>query len=95
MHLTTEKYLVLVSPGTIFSPTDEVRDDKGWSYVRMCFAAVDESDVEKTSKRFVAGVQDFWKKKSLDDIEEVEAAAGAVEGDMPEGLLDLRGWWGC
>ena len=59
----------------------------------MCFAAVDEPDVEKTSRRFVKGVQDFWKKKTLDDIEEVEAKG---EGrDMPEGLVDLRGGWGC
>ncbi len=55
----------------------------------MCFAAVDEPDVEKTSRRFVAGVHDFWKKKTLDDIEESEAAG------MGEGLLDLRGGWGC
>lgn len=59
----------------------------------MCFAAVDESDVEKTSKRFVAGVHDFWKKKSLDDIEELEAM-GAGMG-MEEGMADLRGGWGC
>ena len=59
----------------------------------MCFAAVDEPDVEKTSRRFVKGVQDFWKKKTLDDIEEVEAAG--EERDMPEGLVDLRGGWGC
>ena len=59
----------------------------------MCFAAVDEPDVEKTSKRFVAGVHDFWKKKSFDDIEELETM-GAGMG-MAEGMADLRGGWGC
>ncbi len=59
----------------------------------MCFAAVDEPDVEKTSRRFVAGMQDFWKIKSLDDIEELERAGADME--MEEGLLDLRGGWGC
>ena len=88
-HLTTPKYLVLVSPGTIFSPTDEIRDAKGWAYFRMCFAAVDEPEIEKSSKRFVAGVQDFWRKKSLDDIEEISNQAM----EASEGLEDLRG--GC
>ena len=60
----------------------------------MCFAAVDEPDVEKTSKRFVAGMHDFWKKKSLDDIEELEAAGVGRETGEEE-LLDLRGGWGC
>ena len=59
----------------------------------MCFAAVDEPDVEKTSKRFVAGVHDFWKKKSLDEIEELEKAG--VGMGMVEGMADLRGGWGC
>lgn len=63
----------------------------------MCFAAVDEQDVEKTSRRFVKGVQDFWKKKALDDIEELAAEVeGGGEGDMlPDGVVDLRGGWGC
>ena len=62
----------------------------------MCFAAVDEPDVEKTTRRFVRGVQDFWKKKSLDDIEELEAAGeGGEEATLPEGMVDLRGGWGC
>lgn len=63
----------------------------------MCFAAVDEPDVEKTSRRFVSGVQDFWKKKTLDNIEELaKKAEGGGRGDMlPEGMVDLRGGWGC
>ena len=70
VFLTTDKYLVLVAPGQIFAPTEEIRDDKSWAYFRLCFAAVDLPDVEKTSHRFVAGCKTFWRKKSLDDIEE-------------------------
>ena len=70
IHLTTKPYLVLVSPGTIFSPTDVIKKEKGWDFFRLCFAAVDEPDVEDTSLRFVDGVRAFWGKKSLDDIEE-------------------------
>lgn len=70
-HWTSEKYLVLVAPGSIFAPTDEIRDKRSWGYFRICFAAVDEPEVEKMSKRLVSGVKDFWGKKDLEDIEEV------------------------
>ncbi|CAF9915265.1 hypothetical protein IMSHALPRED_002388 [Imshaugia aleurites] len=80
VHLTTENYRVLVGPGAIFSPTDEIRDKRSWAYFRICFAAVDESEVEKMSKRFVDGVKDFWEKKSLDDIEESTRGFESSEG---------------
>ena len=88
-YLTTRKYLVLVMPGKILAPTDEIRAAKGWAYFRLCFIAVDEPEVEKSTRRFVAGVQDFWRKKSLDDIEEISSQAR----EAGEGLADLRG--GC
>ena len=69
-HLTTDQYLVLVAPGLMFSPTEDIRDNKGWGYFRLSFAAVDEPDVEKMTKRFVEGFKNFWTKKSLKDIEE-------------------------
>lgn len=89
VHLTTDMYLVLVAPGSIFAATDEIRAKKSYAYFRICFAAVDEPEVEKTSKRWVAGVQDFWRKKSLDDIEEM--VSRGFEASV--GLMDLRG--GC
>ena len=55
----------------------------------MCFAAVDEPEVEQMSRRFVDGVKDFWAKKSLDDIEEMVTR----EFGSQEGLADLIG--GC
>ncbi|MCJ1381994.1 hypothetical protein MMC17_005106 [Xylographa soralifera] len=82
IHLTTKPYLILVSPGTIFSPTDSIRNDKGWGYFRLCFAAVDEEDVSKTSHRFVEGVKSFWAKKNLDDIEE-SIQQGVQDGCIP------------
>ena len=78
-HLTTDQYLVLVAPGLIFSPTEEIKAQKGWAYYRLCFAAVDEPEVEKTSHRFVEGCKTFWAKKKLDDIEE-SVAQGEREG---------------
>lgn len=70
VHLTEKPHLVLVSPGTIFSPTPEIAETKGWQFYRLCFAAVDEPEVGKCSTRFVEGIKSFWGKKSLDDIEE-------------------------
>lgn len=76
-------------PGSIFAPTDEIREERGWAYLRVCFAAVDEPEVEDLSKRFVNGVKDFWGKKSLDDIDEM-----AIRGpEASQALADLAG--GC
>ena len=73
----------------MFAPTDEIRDKRSWAYFRICFAAVDEPEVEKMSRRFVNGVKDFWGKKSLDEIEEMSTRG--LEAN--EGFADLIG--GC
>ena len=86
VHLTADKFLVLVAPGQIFAPTEEIKREKSWRYFRVCFAAVDEGEVERTSRRFVAGVREFWGKKNVDDIEEL-----VTRGCQDEGLVDMRG----
>lgn len=83
IHLTTDPFKILVAPGAIFSPTDEIKEEKGWAYQRICFAAVDEEDVEKTSKRYVDGMKSFWAKKSLDDIKE------SVQQGIREGCVQM------
>ena len=83
VHLTTDPFKILVAPGGIFSPTDEIKEEKGWSYFRLCFAAVDEEDVERTSNRFVDGMKSFWAKKSLDDIQE------SIEQGVQEGCVQM------
>ncbi|KAL8954301.1 MAG: hypothetical protein Q9183_007212, partial [Haloplaca sp. 2 TL-2023] len=70
IHLTTPKYLVLVAPGALFAPTEEIRQEKAFCYFRICFAAVDEEDVKPMSHRFVEGCKSFWAKKKVDEIEE-------------------------
>ena len=79
VFLTTEPYLVLVSPGTIFSPTEEILKEKGWRFFRMCFAAVSTGDVGDCSERFVSGMRAFWRRKDLDGIEELAAQSEGVE----------------
>lgn len=68
---TTKPYLVLVSPGTIFAPTEEIRKARAWSFFRLCFAAVDEADLAGISRRFVDGVERFWAIKRTEEIDEL------------------------
>lgn len=84
---TTKPYLALVSPGTIFSPTDGIKDEEGWKYFRLCFAAINEEDLGPVSQRVAEGVKGFWRikerkviEKLLEDEEEaVEGRAGVAE----------------
>ena len=71
VHLTTPQFLVLVTPGSIFASTEEIRAESSWRYFRVCFAGVDDDEVDRRSRGFVEGVRDFWGKKSVDDIEEL------------------------
>jgi DNA-binding transcriptional MocR family regulator len=84
IYLTQKPNLLLVAPGQIFSPTPEIAAQDGWKYFRLCFAAVDEQDVEQCSERFARAVATFWaikNKKELEDIDE----------DEGEQALEMRG----
>lgn len=87
---TTKPYLILVSPGLIFSPTEEIRDRDGYKYFRLCFAAINEDEVAPTTQRLVDGAQAFWRIKDKAVIEnlleEDEAAglAGAGAADLAQ-----------
>ena len=91
IHLTTRPYLILASPGQIFSPTEEIAVAEGWKYFRLCFAAVSEEDIDACSARFVKGIQSFWKIKNKKDLEDIEA----LVRDDKEGLVDLGLNWAC
>jgi hypothetical protein len=71
IFLTTAPYRVLVSPGGIFSPTDELRAEKGWQYFRLCFAAVDDEVLGQLSRAFVAGCRTFWAITTVREIDEI------------------------
>ena len=70
VHMTTEQFRVLISPGEIFCPTPDIKREQGWAYFRLCFAAVNEEDLERRSKAVVNAFHSFWKKKSVHDIDE-------------------------
>lgn len=67
--MTTEPYLVLISPGSIFSPTPEIMEEKGWQYFRLCFAAVDDDLVKTHSEGVVNAFTDFW---AIDDVKVID-----------------------
>lgn len=68
---TTKPHLVLASPGTIFSPTTEIRARDGWRYFRLCFAAIDADQVAPVTKRLSEGVKAFFRIKDKAVIEEL------------------------
>ena len=68
---TQKPYLVLLSPGSIFAPTDEIRDEKSWQYFRLCFAAVDDDIIEKVTKGTVKAFHDFWMIRKVKDIDAI------------------------
>jgi DNA-binding transcriptional MocR family regulator len=60
VHLTRKPYLVLVAPGQLFAPTEEIKNTDAFNCFRLCFAAIDEGEVEKVTQRFVDGARSFW-----------------------------------
>jgi DNA-binding transcriptional MocR family regulator len=88
---TTKPYLVLAAPGTIFAPTQEIKERDAWSYYRLCFAACDDDVLEDISQRFVNGAQAFWRIKKKEKIDELlkDEAPPVVQG---EGLAMLTGF---
>ncbi|KAK0925818.1 hypothetical protein LTR91_015113 [Friedmanniomyces endolithicus] len=85
---TTKPYLVLVSPGAIFSPTQEIREKDGWRYFRLCFAAINEEDLGPTSKRMAEGVNAFFRIKEKGVIERLLEEDGAIV-EARSGLAEL------
>lgn len=90
VHITKEPFRVLISPGEIFSPTPDIKREKGWQYFRICFAAIDDEELEQRSKGVVAAFKSFWKIKKVDDIDE-ELKEGAVVAES----WRSTGWGFC
>lgn len=93
VFLTTKPHLVLVTPGVVFSPTEEIAEAEGWKYFRICFAAVTEDEIDASSVRFAAGVAAFWKIKSKKELEDIEGTVQAQLGQ--KGLVDMGLNWTC
>ena len=88
IYLTQKPYLVLTAPGAMFSPTDEIREKEGWKYFRLCFAAVEEEEVDSSSKRFAASIKAFWGIKDEKDLPDVDEERVEMEGELVDmGLI--------
>jgi len=68
---TEAPYKVLVSPGSIFAPTEEIRERDAWECFRLCFAACPREEVGPISSRFAKGAQHFWRIKDVKVIDEL------------------------
>lgn len=98
IYLTRKPHLVLVSPGTMFSATEDIRRSDGWRYFRLCFAAESEEGVDLFSKRFVKGVRKFWGIKTAKELEELLRGVNSLNAEeereeMRMGNLGL--YMGC
>lgn len=71
IFLTHKPHLVIAAPGTMFSATPALAAERGWQYMRLCFAAEDGERVEPCAKRFANGVQRFWRIKSVAEMEKL------------------------
>ncbi|KAK4241450.1 pyridoxal phosphate-dependent transferase [Achaetomium macrosporum] len=100
--LTTKPYLVLVATGSIFSADERIREEEGWAYYRICFAAEAEENIDRAAHRFVQGVHAFWEVEDVEVVErlleELETEAnGNVEelGAEDEEVIKLGWYMGC
>jgi DNA-binding transcriptional MocR family regulator len=94
---TTPQYRVLVSPGAIFAPTEEIRERDAWECFRLCFAACPAEDIGDISKRFVKAVHAFWRIKSVEGIDDLlkdddMVPAGGMEVCDTTGMAVLTGF---
>lgn len=94
IFLTQSPNLVLVAPGQTFCPTSDVFEAQGWKYLRVCFAAVDEVDIERCSERFARAANSFWGIKNREELEGIDPGEEAeVEGGVD--MFDLGAAMGC
>ncbi|ORY19290.1 aromatic amino acid aminotransferas-like protein [Clohesyomyces aquaticus] len=68
---TTKPYLVLASPGGIFAPTQDIKEQDAYNCFRICFAACPEEDLKPISQRFADGARDFWRIKDVSKIDKL------------------------
>ncbi|KAF1998182.1 aromatic amino acid aminotransferase 1 [Amniculicola lignicola CBS 123094] len=91
VYWTAKPYQVLVAPGSMFAPTEEIRDQDAFNCIRLCFAACPVEDVKPISKRVSDGAQAFWrikKKEAIDKLlEDDEGMSNAQGVDAGLGLL--------
>jgi len=100
IFLTTKPYLVLIAGGGMFSATDEIRQATGWAYIRLCFAAESDENIEASGKGFVEGLKAFWEIRDGKVIRRLvdmmpRAESEGMEQREEGSRLRLAEWVGC
>lgn len=85
LFLTTNKYKVLLAPGTLFAPNATIREETAWKYYRLCFAAVDDKVVKTSAEDFVSAIRDFWTIEP----EEVQKLLQELDQPAPPGVAEM------
>ncbi|OAA54223.1 aromatic amino acid aminotransferase 1 [Cordyceps fumosorosea ARSEF 2679] len=91
IFLTHKPQLVIAAPGTMFAATPKVAEETAWAYLRLCFGTETEDNIEPCSRRFAAGLQRFWRIKSVREMERLVAelrSSSASESEF-EDLANL------
>ncbi|KIW01507.1 hypothetical protein, variant [Verruconis gallopava] len=92
IYFTTDAYKVLVGPGTMFAPTQEIKERDAWECFRLCFAAAETHEIEEFSKRFVRGAKGFWKIKDKQVIDDLLAEDEVEMLDASNAMGNLAGF---
>ncbi|KAK8034413.1 aromatic amino acid aminotransferase [Apiospora rasikravindrae] len=96
--LTHKPFLVLVSPGLMFSTTPQIAEERGWAYYRLCFAAESDEMIDKCSQRLVQGIHRFFRIKKVKELEDLLNEANIMsEQDLGarDGLANMGTYMGC
>ncbi|KAF3311743.1 hypothetical protein TWF173_008018 [Orbilia oligospora] len=82
-YLTGEELKCLVCPGQAFGATDEIEEREAWKYFRLCFAAVEETELKRASVAFGNGVKEFFELQEFPKRDDEENAT-AMDLRMPQ-----------
>jgi len=95
VHLTHEPYKVLVAPGTMFAANRSVRQQYGWCYFRLCFAAEAEENIDDSARRFAEGLQSFFDIKDVKRLERLYEEFDSMAGVGVNAACAGGGLMGC
>jgi len=66
---TQHPYRVLISPGGDFAADETIKEERGYLFLRFCFAAVEEELLEVKSLSFIEACRKFWTISEAKDID--------------------------
>ncbi|KAK7416722.1 hypothetical protein QQX98_005048 [Neonectria punicea] len=82
VYCTQHPYRILVVPGGDFAANRAIKGDRGYLFLRFCFAAVEESVLEAKSRAFADVCRSFW---AINDAEAIDAILQEEDMLQPTG----------